>query len=73
MNNFPDIVNCKPRQFNSWDYDLVECLAEHPTCHASLRFGSAFLCRHPQRKEIIQKLNAVNNSEIKTDSDNQSE
>ena len=59
MDELPDLENCKAEQFSEWDYELVECLVENPTCNAALHFGYGFLCRHPQRKEIIEKLKAM--------------
>ena len=55
--------NCQPKPFSSLDYELVECLADHPLCNFALSFSYGFLCRHPQRKEIIQKLQAMKSSE----------
>lgn len=63
--NLPE--NCAPKPRSSFDYELVECLSEHPLCNFVLHFGYGFLCRHPQRKEIIEKLNAMKNSENQQD------
>ncbi len=54
--------NCTPKSNSSFDYEIVECLSEHPLCNFALHFGYGLLCRHPQRKEIIEKLNAMKNS-----------
>ena len=55
----PDSENCRAREFTSLDYELVDCLIEHPLCNFALHFGSSFLCRHPRRKEIVERTKAM--------------
>ncbi len=50
---------CDPKARSGTDYEIVDCLAEYPICSFALHFGYGLLCRHPQRKEIIQKNNAM--------------
>ena len=55
----PDSENCQAKGFSSYDYELAHCLVEHPLCNFSLNFGSLLLCRHPRRKEIIERTKAM--------------
>ena len=56
----PDSENCRAKGFTSLDYELVNCLVEHPLCDFALHFGSGLLlCRHPRRKEIIKRTKAM--------------
>ena len=60
----PDGENCRAREFTSLDYELVDCLIEHPLCNFALHFGYGILCRHPRRKEIVERTKAMlDNSE----------
>lgn len=61
----PDSESCRAREHNSLDYELVDCLMEYPLCNFVLRFGTnLMLCRHPRRKEIVERTKAMlNNSE----------
>ncbi len=46
----PTVCRAKPAGFG----DYTDCLVAHPIqCPHSLSFGDAFLCRHPERKEIV--------------------
>jgi hypothetical protein len=68
VDDFPDVENCQAKQFSSCDYKLVECLAkQHPTCNFAIQFGYTSLCHHPQRRKIIEKINALNYSEIRSE------
>jgi hypothetical protein len=53
--------NCQPKATSSIDYEIVDCLAEHPACNFALHFGYGMLCRHPRRKEIVEKFKAMKN------------
>jgi len=55
--NLPDIEKCRARQVtDGQDYEVVECLVDHPVCKHMLMFGyNLSLCRHPRRREIINK------------------
>jgi hypothetical protein len=55
----PDSENCRAKGFSSSDYELVNCLVEHPLCNFALHFGSGLLCRHPRRKEIVERTKAM--------------
>ena len=55
----PDSDNCQAKGFTSLDYELVNCLIEHPLCDFALHYGSGLLCRHPRRKEIIKRTKAM--------------
>ena len=55
----PDSENCRAKQLTSLDYELVDCLVKHPLCNFALHFGSGLLCRHPQRKEIVERTKAM--------------
>ncbi len=55
----PDSDNCRAKGFTSLGYELVDCLIEHPLCDFVLHFGSGLLCRHPQRKEIVERTKAM--------------
>jgi len=56
----PDSENCRAKQLSSWDYELVNCLVEHPLCNFALHFGSSLLLfHHPRRKEIVERTKAM--------------
>jgi len=58
-NGLPDSENCRAKQLTSLDYELMDCLIEHPLCNFKLHFGSGLLCRHPRRKEIVERTKAM--------------
>ena len=46
---------CKVKVIGADGYDLVECLMEHSVCEHVITFGYNLpLCRHPQRREIVE-------------------
>jgi hypothetical protein len=56
----PDSENCRAREHANFNYELVDCLIEHPLCDFALLFGSnLMLCRHPRRKEIVERTKAM--------------
>ena len=55
----PDSENCRAKRVVDRDYSLVDCLIEHPLCKFALYFGSGVLCRHPRRKEIVERTKAM--------------
>ena len=56
----PDSENCRAKGHTNSDYELVHCLVEHPLCNFALLFGSnLMLCRHPRRKEIVERTKAM--------------
>lgn len=53
----PDPAVCRAKEAGFGDY--TDCLMLHPVqCPYSLSFGDGFLCRHPQRREIVQRTAA---------------
>jgi hypothetical protein len=57
--DIPDSEDCQARAHTHWDDGITHCLVEHPVCNFSLRFGGLVLCRHPQRKEIVERTKAM--------------
>jgi hypothetical protein len=57
--SLPDSENCRAKRVVDWDYSLVDCLIENPLCKFALYFGSGVLCRHPRRKEIVERTKAM--------------
>jgi hypothetical protein len=65
--NLPDIEKCSVKLVvDDPNFSVVECLVDHPLCNymsLSLAFGdNLVLCRHPRRKEIIEKMQASVNA-----------
>jgi hypothetical protein len=53
----PDSVICQAESAGFGDY--VDCLVNCPTqCPHALAFGDGFLCRHPQKHEIVLRTAA---------------
>jgi hypothetical protein len=51
-----DINTCRVRRACG---ELADCLAENPQCcQYAMSFGFGFLCRHPDRLEILAKSEA---------------
>jgi hypothetical protein len=62
----PDVENCRAKRV-TYDYELVDCLIEHPLCEFALAFGYGYFCRHPRRKEIVERTAALlNHSDSKS-------
>jgi hypothetical protein len=53
--NIPE--NCQPKSFDGFGYELMECGSKNALCKYVLSFGYGYLCRHPHRREFIQRLN----------------
>lgn len=50
----PDADACRAKDAGFGDY--TDCLVTHPVqCPYSLSFGDGFLCRHPERREIVRR------------------
>lgn len=58
----PDSETCRAKQTTCLDYELVNCLIERPTCKFALSFGYGYFCRHPHRKEIVERTKALSNN-----------
>ena len=56
-NDLPE--DCQPKPLVGGEYELVECKSEHPLCGFAMHFGYRFLCRHPRRKEIFERLSKL--------------
>lgn len=54
----PDSKTCQAKQTTCLDYELVDCLIEHPMCRFALSFGFGYFCQHPRRKEIVERTKA---------------
>ena len=51
--NLPDMNQCRVRDIGLEHY--AWCLVERPMrCEYALSFGSGFLCRHPNMREIAE-------------------
>ena len=37
------------------DFDLVDCFTPDRQCEYAMHFGDGFFCRHPQRKDIVNR------------------
>jgi hypothetical protein len=62
FDKLPDVENCRARKVTN-GYELVDCLIKHPLCEFALAFGYGYFCRHPHRKEIVERTKAaLNNS-----------
>lgn len=62
-NALPDGETCRAKQTTCLDYELVDCLIEHPTCRFALSFGFGYFCQHPRRKEIVERTRSLPNNE----------
>lgn len=54
----PDMESCRAKKVTD-DYELVDCLIEHPLCKFALAFGYGYFCRHPRRREIVERTKAA--------------
>ena len=53
----PDPAICRARDIKLPDY--ADCLVDDPcSCRYALNFGDVFLCRSPERKEIVARTKA---------------
>lgn len=69
FDKLPDMEHCRARN-RDYDYELVDCLIEHPLCEFALAFGYGYFCRHPRRKEIVERTKAALNGSEKTSASN---
>jgi hypothetical protein len=54
----PDMESCRAKKVTD-DFELVDCLIEHPLCEFALAFGYGYFCRHPRRKEIAERTKTM--------------
>lgn len=59
QDELPDINDCRAKQTDSLDYELVEPLIKHPKFGFALRFGFGYFCQHPRREEIVERTKAL--------------
>ncbi len=53
MRTLPNEKDCRAQTMGMGEF--AKCLVEHPDrCRFALPFGYGFLCRHPDREEIIR-------------------
>jgi hypothetical protein len=55
--------DCQPKPFVSGEYELAECQSNQWSCSFALHYGQKLLCRHLRRKEIIDQLRKLKDTD----------